>query len=105
MKIKLALILFLMFGRTLVRGQDTVIVSDSTNNFLIGKSLWILEDKNDEYKFNDIIKSNEFIKSTYEVPNLSVSNSSFWIKFKVKNNTNSEILLLELDYPLMDEFY
>lgn len=72
----------------------------------LGKKVSIYEDASNTLELKNI-KNKEFFSSKSKVPNLGMSSSSFWIKFKVKNNTNYKNLILTLSLPLIDqlEFY
>lgn len=74
---------------------------NSSNN--IGKNLLILEDKNSSLSYQEALNSEGYVVSNSFVPNLGISSSTFWIKFTIKNNTNNEKLLLNLNQPTIDE--
>lgn len=82
---------------------DTVLFSDVNHEFYIGRSVQILEDKTSSLKIKDIIGSSQFYVNNQNVPNLGISSSSFWLKFKIKNRSHQEDLLIELGNPLLDE--
>lgn len=77
-------------------------IKDPTKPFYIGKKASYFEDKSNELKFEEIIKK-EFKPLNQEVPNLGHNPSTFWLKFKVKNISNYEKLILELEQPIIDE--
>jgi signal transduction histidine kinase len=90
----------LLVGNTLF---TPFIYNDSTQITNIGKSVWILEDVQDQWSVNDIYESDLFIKSESEVPNLNISTSSFWIRMDIINSTVNHHLLLELAHATLDE--
>lgn len=71
-----------------------------------GEHLEILEDKDKNLTINDIISKNyqnRFRKNEQKVVNLGYTNSAYWIRFTLKNNSGDEkILLLEVAYALLD---
>lgn len=69
----------------------------------IGQFVSILEDSNGKMTLADAVKATAYKPATSNVPNLGVSNSVFWIKFVVQNNSGNDRLLLELDQPTIDE--
>jgi signal transduction histidine kinase len=83
--------------------SDTLLFSDVNHELFIGNSVQILEDKTNSLKINDVTNSSYFFPSTQRVPNLGISSSSFWLKFKIKNSSDQEDLLIELANPLLDE--
>src|SRR5688572_30175153 len=94
--------LFLLFTRALF-GQIPIVFSDPEAIVNVGSAVMILEDKTNRLTLQDVLCSDLFKPSTQQVPNLGIGNSSFWIKFVLKNNTDKHLFLLELAYPLMDE--
>jgi hypothetical protein len=85
--------------------QATVVFSGQ--NIIIGKSVSILEDSKNIYDLQTVIKAHNFIPSAIETPNLQLSKSSFWLKFSIRNESPSDRLMLELDYPTLTvcDFY
>lgn len=71
-------------------------------NLIIGKYLHIYEDKTERLSI-DKVQGMAFEQSTVQTPNLKLNKSDFWIKFTVKNNSDSENLLLMIDYPSLDK--
>ncbi|MBI3521156.1 MAG: ATPase [Bacteroidetes bacterium] len=93
----------LIYGIASSMNEDTIKYLDSNKIILIGKYLQIMEDETNMQTFNDVKSSLKFKKSDEAVPNFGVTNSSVWIKFKIKNGTNNDKLLLELANPIIDE--
>lgn len=74
------------------------------NSTELGKYLFILEDTTNLLSLEEVkARAGEFVKSEVEVPNLGITNSSFWVKFSLKNKSLDSKFLLELAYPLFDE--
>jgi two-component system, NtrC family, sensor kinase len=83
---------------------NIIIFSDSTSSSInIGSSILILEDPSGKFSVKDVLSSTNFKHNTLVVPNLGVSPSYFWIKFQIKNISNSDQLLLDLAQPTLDE--
>lgn len=82
------------------------IINFEGKNIILGKDLYIYEDKTESLSINDTSSMN-FQESTSQTPNLKLNTSDFWIKFSIKNNSESEHLLLAIDYPSLDkcDFY
>lgn len=83
--------------------SDTVLISDDKREIFIGRSIQILEDKTNKLTIEEAINSSNFHTSNQPVPNIGISNSSFWLRFKIKNITSEDQFLLELINPLLDE--
>ncbi len=102
--IKIILMIFLYFISYSLEGKDVIIIKDLKEKN-IGKEVYILEDKENNKDLSTILKSfHQFERSKQEIPNFGYTNSSFWIYFKILNEEkDTQKLLLELYYPLLDE--
>jgi hypothetical protein len=76
-------------------------------NLVIGDHVSILEDPTNKLDLNDIKKSKAFVPSGVTIPNLQLSDSDFWLKFTIRNESDQEHLILALQYPMLGtcEFY
>jgi len=76
-------------------------------NLVIGNHVAILEDHTNQLSLKDVLKSDAFVVSDIPIPNLKLSLSDFWLRFKIKNESNSEHIILALEYPMLStcEFY
>ncbi|PJJ83176.1 sensor histidine kinase [Mucilaginibacter auburnensis] len=79
-----------------------VVITDSTANLFIGKSIYILQPQT-ELSFNQVAQSKDFKKYNAKIPNLGLAANSVWIKFTVHNQTENPRLLLDVAYPILDE--
>ena len=79
-----------------------VIIKDTTERIIIGKNVWVFQNA-EEYTFEQVRHSKEFIQSNDEVPNLGLSPYSLWTKFAITNKSKNPYLLLEIAYPIIDE--
>ena len=84
-------------------GQSAIIVTDEETSGYIGQSVSILEDPTNSITFEEVLKMDFPTIPKLEVPNLGVSNSTYWIKFKVVNNTTQNELLIDLEQSSLDE--
>ncbi len=83
--------------------SEPVIIFQNQKQVNIGKQLLVLEDKSNNLKAEDVLISNNFKPSEKDIPNMGLTTSSFWIKFFIKNSSNSNVLLLEVATPLIEE--
>lgn len=97
-------LLVLIFNQRL-SAQETIIFRGE--NIVLGNHISILEDASNKLNLNDVQKSDAFIPSRVPIPNLKLSNSDFWIKFSIKNESNLNKIILALEYPMLSvcEFY
>lgn len=87
-------------------GNRNVILNDEKKMLGVGLSLLIYEDKSNQLTFKDI-ESKLFLPSNNLVPNLGITNSTFWIKIPITNVSNQSHFLLNLSLSSIDfvEFY
>jgi len=83
--------------------KNIIIYSNPDQNIKISNKVEILEDTEGKMPIEEIISSRDFKKSLEAIPNLQISSSTFWIKFEIKNNTKQDDIVLELQYPIIDE--
>jgi two-component system, NtrC family, sensor kinase len=98
------LFLFIFFILTKsVSSQEIATINNPKQSLLIGKSIYILKDELGQMSFSEVVKSKAFVKSEVEVPNLGVSSNTYWLRFKIKNETKEEMLLLEFSQPFTNQ--
>lgn len=79
------------------------IYNATTEPGLIGKYLYVLEDKSGSLTFDQVKGATNFVKLEAEVPNLNTSSSVFWLRFDVSNTNNVRDLVLNLAQPVLDD--
>jgi serine phosphatase RsbU (regulator of sigma subunit) len=109
MKLKVLLVSFL-FCHTLLIGQnmpeDVVMLNDSAAKYDVYPKLYWFEDAEGKLQF-EAVRDSTFgsrfaLNKQKDVPNLGFTNSSFWFKLKVKNNTHARKVILEIPYPFLN---
>jgi signal transduction histidine kinase len=68
---------------------------------LISKYLEIYEDKSAKMTIDEVLKAKDFRPCTEETPNMGLSESAFWTRFSITNNSPKYLLFLELAHPLI----
>lgn len=99
-------LLFLFFLLAFVQdgfSNDTILFNNENTIKSIGKSIYLLKDEKDTLPFSEVQNSDNFKLSTENVPNLGISKNTFWIRFTVKNEFENRRILLQLQYPIIDE--
>ncbi|MBL7956891.1 MAG: GHKL domain-containing protein [Flavobacteriales bacterium] len=69
----------------------------------IGKRFSILEDPSSALSPIDAIRTPGYRASEMDVPNLGVSNSAYWIRFDVKNDTDEDAVILDIQHAEIEE--
>jgi two-component system NtrC family sensor kinase len=101
----LALLVVLCFAFTNTKAQKTIVYKGG--NIVIGKNVEILEDSTNRLDIETVREFGKFKPSASDVPNLQLSKSNFWLRFKIKNESSNDQLMLSVEYPTLDvcEFY
>lgn len=104
---KFYLILFVVLSAFFTKANAQQVIVFKGQNLVIGKNVAILEDTTNSLDIQTVRKSTRFVQSQTEVPNLQLSKSDFWMRFIIKNESESNAMLLTLEYPTLDvcEFY
>ncbi len=98
MRLTFFLIVSILFSVTCY-SEPTIFFSDATKVSYIGNYVSILEDKTNHLTLNDVIANKNFKQSNTNVPNLGVTDATFWVKFNITNQSNEKAILLELSQP------
>lgn len=100
----LLLILLVFLYNKIVFAKDNGFTVYSESKMLLNIShIEMLEDPNNSFSFEQVLKSQEFRLISQNIPNLGISKSSFWLKFEISNITNDSNLNLILEQPNLDE--
>ena len=86
------------YNNTVAFQEDRVINYNNSNDIVrAGKYLSILEDKTNLLEIQDVISLNTFTPSNQEIPSFGISESTFWAKLTINNNTDIEHFILEFE--------
>lgn len=77
--------------------------TDPNRNQPVNGNLLYLEDKSNSFTLADVIKSNNFKKVRSGVHNFGITNSAIWFKLSIKNLTEVENLILQVNQPIIDQ--
>lgn len=100
MRYSLIILYFILLS---FNGYGSIKYSNDQKISSIGFDTYILEDSSNELNIQDVQKLQDFVKSSIETPNLNISQSTFWVKFTLKNNSTANDLLLEIAHPTIDK--
>jgi len=78
----------------IVRNTDEIIRLDSDIQYI--------EDVNHNILLDSAVTSNNYKIWKKGVPNLGITSSAYWVRLKIKNETNSQKLALRISYPGLD---
>lgn len=82
---------------------DSLFVFYNTQNIIQLSRLYCYEDSSGKLSVNDVCKKNAFTLNPQTVTNLGISNSAFWIKLNITNQSTQENLVLGASNPILDE--
>jgi two-component system, NtrC family, sensor kinase len=71
-------------------------------NKAINNQLYFLEDSKNVLTLKDVVKSQDFKAVGKGVHNFGITNSAIWFKMSVKNLTEIENLILQVNQPIID---
>lgn len=100
------LLLFTIFIISLnvrAKANELVVFKDDTKTMNIGSLVGIYSDKTNSMSFDQVRQLNRFEYKYQTTPNLAISRSTHWIKLDIQNFSNTQKLILELEYPIIDE--
>ncbi|MFZ1693418.1 MAG: 7TM diverse intracellular signaling domain-containing protein, partial [Flavobacteriales bacterium] len=69
----------------------------------IGKQFTILTDDSGKLSAAEAISANGYAASEMDVPNLGVTNSTYWIRFDVLNDTEENAVILDIQHAEIEE--
>lgn len=101
------LILLFLTGLTHLHAQSSlpIILTDEQEEYPLGLHLEILEDPEGQLTIEQISSSaydQQFVPNQVKVPNLGLSNSYYWVRFRVKNDAQQpKQWYLEMAHPSM----
>ncbi len=100
----LSIFLLIIGPVSLVLPQRVLQFTEEQKNQYIGQYITIFQDSTRQLTFADVQASPALFKPTNElVPNLGISGATNWVKFSLKNNTNSDKLVVNLSHTAIDE--
>ncbi len=85
---------------------SSITINEKTYRKYIGKNLRIVEDISNSYSFPEIIDNMniQWKKSDKNFPNYGLTNSAYWAKFTIKNDSNNTFFVfLECAYSPLDK--
>ncbi|MCF3111935.1 GHKL domain-containing protein [Niabella sp. CC-SYL272] len=99
------LITIFFFSLLLIRaqGQQLTSIDDSKKTYLVTHAqIEYLEDPKGQYRFPGVT-GRPFQSYKGQVPNFFVSHSVFWLRIRIRNNTELPRLMVALNHPTLDE--
>jgi two-component system, NtrC family, sensor kinase len=87
----------------LLQAKSSVIdLTDPYMHNFLGNHLEILVDSTNSMVADDVIKNPNFRSSFAQVPNLGITNYTYWIRIRVNNFSSSNNLAIEVKQPGLD---
>ncbi|WP_018625981.1 sensor histidine kinase [Niabella aurantiaca] len=100
---KLITIFFFSFFFVRAEGQRLTNIDDSEKTYLVTQSqIEYLEDGKGQYTFPEVAQL-PFQSFKGQVPSFFISHSVFWLRIRLRNNTDISRLLIALNHPTLDE--
>ena len=102
-KFQLFFIWLLSFLSFAICNAQALLLNDSVGIVAVKNKVEFLEDKTSAMSFQDVLTSKSFSKVLSAIPNFGISSSSFWLKLRIENNSRSNIYLLQISQPGLDQ--
>ena len=96
---------FIIITNTVVFANKKVVLTDKDEVENIGKKVGVYEDKKGVLSINDIVDINEFYYEDLDAPNLGITNSVFWLKVELINQSDVNDFVLGIGQPTIDEVH
>lgn len=89
------------------RGFGQQVATYSGQFGTVGNKMDLLTDSNSNISLQQAIHSQNYIPALSKVPNLSITNNSYWVRVKIVNTTTDKNLAVQLAQPIIDfvDFY
>lgn len=100
--IKQIYLLLLLSAVSSAKADSLVVYKDAAKISQIS-GLYYYEDVTGNLSVSEIIKKDSFVLNPQAVTNLGISNSAFWVKLKIKNETAQSNLNFGVSNPVLDE--
>jgi len=96
--------LFLLINLLSVFAQEAFIIPASFSTKIIGENLYLLNDEDGKLTYQDVFQSVNFKVSKNKVPNLGFTSGNYWIKFKLKNDSEVDTnFIIQINQSIIDE--
>lgn len=96
------LFLFVLIVSFKVSAQDTIVYNGGKSLLLQKNQFQYLIDNSGKLPFHDIKASGDFRSPDKSVKNLGWTRGNIWFKLIIENQTEEAVLMLSIDYPLLD---
>lgn len=101
-------IFHLLFGLRISKADElkTLSMNNEKEIYLIGSYAQILEDPSNSLSISDVTNpkyNKKFTNIKVDYPNLGVSNSTFWIRFRLQSNASFRAFLFNIGYLFHDK--
>lgn len=86
-------------------GAQTIsptIISDPSQNFLVNTGVEYLEDKNHTFTIGHVSRGDNFNVLEKGIPNFATTASAYWLRIRLRNETDRSKLLLKVSAPTLD---
>lgn len=81
---------------------EPIVYTGSETVSSMGNAIEVLTDEENKLTFEEVLQSTDFSPTQQKVPNLQITNSTHWARFTITNGSNTDHLLLNLAYPIID---
>ena len=102
---KLLLAFILLISANLFGQGGEIVLTDQNLGSSFAKNILLIEDKNHEFTLEQVLAmpESDFIQPDQDVPNLDFTNSTWWMRFSIKNSSSYSHFILETARPVTNK--
>ncbi|MBI2281837.1 MAG: GHKL domain-containing protein [Bacteroidetes bacterium] len=97
----LLLVAVLSFSK--IKAEKNIVFNESKDHIHQINPIYIYEDVTNKLSVYEVVRIDSFAINEQTTPNLGLTNSTYWIKFSIKNTSIYENLILGCSYAIIDE--
>ena len=86
-----------------LKAQKERVFNYSADNLQIGSGILVLRDDSSRLLLKDVMHNSHFMPLSQKTINFGISKSSYWLRFRVRNSSEEEKLLLNILQPNLDK--
>lgn len=83
------------------QGVPAISITDPTKNYLVTTGVEYLEDPSHSLKFTDVVNA-QYKVWPEGIPNFEITQSAYWVRLKLRNETERNKLMLRISMPTLD---
>ncbi len=96
------LIIVILFVPHVLLASEPMTLDESFSGGTISRHIEFLEDPSGSLSFDEVRNTRQWQRSMDEAFNFGFTESAYWFRFAINNRSGSNIIFLEISYPMLD---